>query len=100
MARVKSEPRKMSPVTGKRSSNLLRAARVRSRLILINETDSRPPVNRFLQDFLKGKGLSWSPDRYLPPPRTRRNKIVCSCSGAPPTYSVQSLGPADFCAGK
>src|SRR5271165_5796239 len=64
MVRVKSEPRRMSPVTGRRFSNLVRAAMACSRLILINETDSRPAVNRILQDFSNMNDFWRSPDRY------------------------------------
>jgi hypothetical protein len=35
-----------------------------SRLILINETDSRPAVNRILQDFSNMNDFWRSPDRY------------------------------------
>ena len=45
--RISSEPRKMSAVSGRRSSRRARAAMVRSRLILIDETDSLPQVNTF-----------------------------------------------------
>src|SRR4029077_13677327 len=45
MVLSKSDPRRISPVTGSRDSSLSRAATDRARLILINETDSRSFVN-------------------------------------------------------
>ena len=45
MVLSKSDPRRISPLTGSRDSSFSRAATDRSRLILINETDSRSFVN-------------------------------------------------------
>src|ERR1700693_1605651 len=47
----------MSPVPGRRSSSVVRAATVRSRLILIDETDSRPAVNSCRENFFPPDGF-------------------------------------------
>src|ERR1700724_3514068 len=67
-----------------RSSSFRRAAMVRSRLILINETDSRPAVNSLLEYF------SGEPRRRAPPPVGVGTKIVPSCS----FRDAQLLSPA------
>jgi hypothetical protein len=54
-------------VTGRRSCNLVRAAKARSRVILINETNSRPSVNR--QPSTKSCKLMVSGPAALPPPK-------------------------------
>src|ERR1700692_1076168 len=73
MVRVSSEPRRMLSVIGRRSNSFWRAAMVRSRLILIDENDSPPPVNgfreHFLYEFFRGGLTAASP---LAPTRTRQ----------------------------
>src|SRR5260370_26582515 len=85
MVRVSSEPRRMSPVIGRRSNSFWRAAMVRSRLILIDETDSPPPVNgfreHFLNEFFRAGATAASLHRDAPGSEQRgTDKIARPCS--------------------
>src|ERR1700682_5405244 len=87
MVLSKSDPRRISPVTGRRDSSFSRAAIDCSRLILIDETDSRP------QSTAIDTKIS-SLNRRLPGPRTRRAQSRPTLQpSAQPNYGSQRLDP-------
>src|ERR1700693_5943972 len=110
MVRVSSEPRRMLSVIGRRSNSFWRAAMVRSRLILIDETDSPPPVNgfreHFLYEFFRGGGTAASPPAEPPPPSgthpppaansAARTKSPALAASAAPGYPGQRTSPLIF----
>src|SRR6202790_5597706 len=87
MVLSKSDPRRISPVTGSRDSSFSRAAIDCSRLILIDETDSRP------QSTAIDTKIS-SLNRRLPGPRTRRAQSGPTLQPSEqPNYGSKRLDP-------
>src|SRR5229473_6109669 len=68
MVRSSNEPRRISPVTGRRSRSFWRLTMIRSSLILKNETDSPAGVNTLSKKFLK------NPARWAEPPDQARTR--------------------------
>src|SRR5580704_7665143 len=93
MVRSSNEPRKISPVTGRRSRSFWRLRTICSRLILKNETDSPACVNTRSKNFSEKIQLA-GPSNWVRPKPVRPRSF-------PPKQPLERKSFACyFCAGK